>query len=142
MKNIHISAILTLFAILITLPISCTNRSAGTEGTTEQRTVTVIESTAPPSTEQTEDITKKDTSEPSETITETVETTETTETATDTEEIITETEETTSKPPKETIMTTEPIQNDVPETNYAADFSVSRVFSDDMVLQRGEHIRV
>jgi hypothetical protein len=28
------------------------------------------------------------------------------------------------------------------EAEYAADFSVSRVFSNDMVVQRGEHIRV
>jgi hypothetical protein len=129
MKSLRLLAILTLFAILITLLISCTTPSAGTNGITEQRTESVIESTIPISTEHIEETAKKGSSEPAETTMESVETKETTDSviettanATDTEETTTKTEETISNPPKETTMTTEPI---LPETNYAADFSVS-----------------
>ena len=62
---------------------------------------------------------------------------ETTEETTMEAEIIT-TEETT----EETTVITDSMIGDVFEAEYAADFSVSRVFSNDMIVQRGEHIRV
>ena len=68
--------------------------------------------------------------------------------ATDTEDatledtsMIDETLETTQpEEPEETI--TDVMIGDTLEADYAADFSVSNVFSNDMVVQRGEHIRV
>lgn len=59
------------------------------------------------------------------------------QTETDSEEITVETET-----EEETIVITDVMVGETLEAEYAADFSVSKIFSDDMVVQRGEHIRV
>ena len=64
-----------------------------------------------------------------------VEATETTENTTESADETTETTEDSSE-------ITDVIIGDTLEAEYAADFSVAKIFSDDMVVQRGEHIRV
>ena len=102
------------------------NANADTESSAESVTETATETSAKTET-ATETATVTGTATETETITDTE-----TETATETE---TETEE-------ETVVITDVMIGETIEAEYAADFSVSRVFSDDMVVQRGEHIRV
>ncbi len=61
-------------------------------------------------------------------------------TAVEVEETTTEIEETTTE--ETTALITDVMIGETIEAEPAADFSVSRVFSNDMVVQRGEHIRV
>ena len=102
MKRLRTIAVLLLFAMLITLPVSCKSSDTETEKSSENSTESAT---------QTE-----------------------THTETETNDTI-ETEE-------ETIVITDVMIGETLEAEYAADFSVSRVFSNDMVVQRNEHIRV
>ena len=51
-------------------------------------------------------------------------------------------EETSSETEEETTMITDVMIGETLEAEYAADFSVAKIFSSDMVVQRNEHIRV
>ncbi|MBQ8407471.1 MAG: hypothetical protein IJY39_01260 [Clostridia bacterium] len=73
------------------------------------------------------------------TLEETEKVTETQKQTEATEESTTETETETEE---ETIVITDVMIGETLEAEYAADFTVSRVFANDMVVQRGEHIRV
>lgn len=94
-------------------------------------------------TETTEkETTKTETTKAETTETETTET-ETTETeTTETETTETETTETETTETEEPVVITDVMIGETIEAEYASDFSVSRVFSNDMVVQRNEHIRV
>lgn len=50
--------------------------------------------------------------------------------------------ETEKQTEEETKVITDKVVGETLEAEYAADFSVAKIFSDDMVVQRGEHIRV
>lgn len=166
MKNIRTISLLLALAMLFTVVLaSCDSK---TEKAPESKETSAISTEKPQETslETSLETTEKATSE---TVTETTaeatdatsaESTGTTETeastdttaetATDTtaettadttaETTVTETEE--EETEEETEMITDVMIGEEIEAEYAADFSVSRVFSDNMVVQRGEHIRV
>ena len=73
---------------------------------------------------------------------EATETTENTTEAVDETTETTETEEDTTETTEDSSEITDVVIGDTLEAEYAADFSVAKIFSDDMVVQRGEHIRV
>ncbi len=102
------------------------------EITTESETVSFTET-------ETESSTHTETTEPSFEAT----TSKTDETTTEeNEETTTEENEETTTMEETTTVITDVMIGETIEAEYAADFSVSRVFSNDMVVQRGEHIRV
>ncbi len=112
------TAILALTMILPLVFASCVNPGTGNEeNESESSTDNVNEPDSEDSSETTSDIKNDNSSEESE--------------MTTTEEI----EETTEE-------ITDVMIGDTIEAEPAADFSVSRVFSNDMVVQRNEHIRV
>lgn len=89
---------------------------------------------------ETEEITTEESSE-----TEEISTEESTEVTTNTEEETTETEsitESETETKEETTVITDVMIGETLEAEYAADFSVAKIFSNDMVVQRNEHIRV
>lgn len=119
------------------------SETSKTETTETETTETNTSKTEMTETETTETNTSKaETTETETTETETTET-ETTETEiTETETTETETTETETTETEETVVITDVMIGETIEAEYASDFSVSRVFSDDMVVQRNEHIRV
>ena len=133
-----------------------TSEETTLETTDETTTETEIDTTIETSEETTVETTDETTTEIE--IDTTIETTEETtvettdETTTETEidttiettEVTTAetTEETTEETEEETEVITDVMVGETIEAEYAADFSVSRVFSDNMVVQRNEHIRV
>ena len=137
----YLSLILVMVMMCTMVFSSCSN---GNEGTTETTSAVTNESI------ETTETTKIDTTELETTESETtgIETTETTETntskaeMTETETTETETTETETTETEETVVITDVMIGETIEAEYASDFSVSRVFSNDMVVQRNEHIRV
>ena len=151
-KVLSLLSMILCFAMLFTACAPDTDD--GETDTTSSETIQNTDADAESSSETaketaTETSTKSETS--TETVTATGTTTETiaeTETITETEtntEAETETETDTvtdTETEEETILITDVMIGETIEAEYAADFSVSRVFSNDMVVQRGEHIRV
>lgn len=126
MKFVRI-LLFSLLALLICLPLYACSGDGKIEDTTiETKQPTEEESKTEAPTEET---TQKET--------------EQTPTETETETVIEETTEEVTTEPEET---EEPITDvmigEVLDAPYASDFTVSNVFASDMVVQRGEHIRV
>lgn len=117
------------------LETSLETTEKATSETVTETTAEATDATSAESTDTTE--TEASTDNTAETATDT-----TAETTADTtaETTVTETEE--EETEEETEVITDVMIGDTIEAEYAADFSVSRVFSDNMVVQRNEHIRV
>lgn len=118
-------------SVCLTESETATESDKSTESATQSEIATESDSSS-----QTEGVESSNTTEK---ITEEM-TTEIKEMTTETEETTTEIEETTTE--ETTVVITDAMIGDTFEVEPAADFSVSRVFSNDMVVQRNEHIRV
>ena len=110
--------------------------------TTDEQLSTVTEPKTDSSVTEAVTETESDSDETTIEATFTTETVKETTTDTDTEtETDKETEDIT-EPAEETAVITDVMIGDTIDAEYAADFTVAKIFSDDMVVQRGEHIRV
>ena len=149
MKFARIITVIIAWAMIFPLifascsdPIS-SNHDSDSIGSTENVTEPGTEDTSDNTSEEfgdSSDTTAGETEDSSDTFSE--ETDSSSENASEeTNEITTEEDEETTMEETTTVITDAMI-GDTFEAEYAADFSVSRVFSNDMVVQRGEHIRV
>lgn len=135
MKKARAIAILMMLLMLFSAFVSCDDTPLETDPATSS------ESSEESVTENASSAVETDSqqTEPSQTETTAEEPTEETQVEEPSVETASETETETEE---ETVLITDVMTGETIEAEYAADFSVSRVFSDNMVVQRNEHIRV